>query len=843
MLIDKVLARFRIHTKVIFFILPFVVSICAVGLTGLYASGMLQGRMEISNSVLQSLSGFKAVYSGMNDFLQTTTEENRNAVSEKIATQRGFLEDTLSQVTDEGSRAELQQAIAGSEKIGGSVDGLWKLYQDERALRASVTSTLQKLIAAQQTILKAATDLESQVRLDEGAAKDRLREAERLNAGAEMLSTLSSDVAKEKTPAGKIKRVADALPSLDKLHRRVAPLMPENQKAVADTLRKTLDDMKALTATGDVSEESAQALGKLVARFRQTTIQLQAAAVVKMRDATKTFRELDQPLEKASAVLSGTRSVVDATYNIRIAAASFLDSVTPENRARLVTEFNPLNMEIDTLAQAAGELPFFNQQVRPIKELVLTLDKAAEALVGISAARQKEFSAAAAEINTIWNLLTTFAENQKQTASVESDKANQVSLAATISGVLIAMLAGGALVLTLKGPIGRITDAMRRLADGRLDTAIDDGARSDEIGDMARALGVFKENALSKVRIEAESAEQRSRAETERARNDAEKRDLDAQIDFAVSQLAAGLGRLAKGDLSETIETPFMTRLEPLRMDFNGSLNRLQDTIGQIQANVGAIQGNVRQMSNSTDDLSRRTETQAASLEETAAAVNEVTANVRSAAERAREANAIVAETRQQTDGSIVIVRDAVSAMGRIEAASQKIGQITEVIDAIAFQTNLLALNAGVEAARAGDAGKGFAVVAQEVRELAQRSASAAREIKQLISASTEEVAGGSLLVQKTGDALATIGEQVLRISTQVESIASSSRDQSSALQEVNGAVSQMDQLTQQNAAMVEETSAASRQLAEEADQLMMLVEQFRLERAGNTTWQAHRAA
>ncbi len=556
MLIDKVLARFRIHTKVIFFILPFVISISAVGITGLYASGMLQGRMEISNSVLQSLSGFKAVYTGMSDFLRNTTEDNRKAVADTIATQRGVLEETLAQVTDEKSRAELQQAIAGSDKIGGSVDGLWKLYEDERALRETVTATLQKLIAAQQSILASATSLETQVRLDESAAKDRLREAERLNAGAETLSTLASDFAKQKAPDAKIKLVADQLPALEKLHRRVAPLMPDNQKAVADTLRKTLDEMKTLAASGDLSEENAQAIGKLIARFRQTTIQLQSAAVVKMRDATKTFRELDQPLEKAAAVLSGTRSVVDATFNIRIAAASFLDSVTAENRARLVTEFNPLNMEIDTLAQAAGDLPFFNEQVRPIKELVLTLDKNAEALVAISAARQKEFSAAADEINTIWGLLTTFAENQKQTASVESDKANQVSLAATIAGVLIAMLAGGALVLTLKGPIGRITDAMRRLAEGRLDTAIDDGARSDEIGDMARALGIFKENALSKVRIEAESAEQRDRADAERARNDAEKRDLDAQIDFAVSQLAAGLGRLAQGDLSEKIETP-----------------------------------------------------------------------------------------------------------------------------------------------------------------------------------------------------------------------------------------------------------------------------------------------
>jgi methyl-accepting chemotaxis protein len=260
---------------------------------------------------------------------------------------------------------------------------------------------------------------------------------------------------------------------------------------------------------------------------------------------------------------------------------------------------------------------------------------------------------------------------------------------------------------------------------------------------------------------------------------------------------------------------------------------RLQDTMSLIKGNVVAIQGNVRQMSQSTDDLSRRTETQAASLEQTAAAVSEVTVNVRAAADKAREANGIVAETRRSADSSLTVVGNAISAMQRIEGASQKIAQITEVIDGIAFQTNLLALNAGVEAARAGDAGKGFAVVAQEVRELAQRSASAAKEIKQLITASTDEVATGSHLVKQTGDALAAIGAQISSISAHVEDIATASRDQSSALHEVNGAVGQMDQLTQQNAAMVEETSAASRQLAEEADQLVMLLEEFRLEQQG----------
>ncbi|MGO7990346.1 methyl-accepting chemotaxis protein [Rhizobium leguminosarum] len=394
--------------------------------------------------------------------------------------------------------------------------------------------------------------------------------------------------------------------------------------------------------------------------------------------------------------------------------------------------------------------------------------------------------------------------------------------------LIVGVLAFYAIRLSVK-PLQALTTSVHSISAGDLEGAIPCVEKRNEFGDIGRALALFRDSARARRDLETQAGEQRELSDAERARNDADKRSLDGQIDFAVNQLAAGLGRLSQGDVSQTIGTPFVGRLEQLRVDFNASLLRLQDTLSGIRDSAATIQRNSGAVSASAGELSKRTEAQAANLEETAAAVEEITVTVRSSAERAREANNVVAATKKTADNSGAVVGDAVAAMDRIEQASQRIEQIIEVIDDIAFQTNLLALNAGIEAARAGEAGKGFAVVAQEVRELAQRSADAAREIKSLIETSSREVTAGSELVQKTGSVLASISQEIIAISGHVETIATASRDQSAALQEVNGSVNAMDQMTQKNAAMVAETTQASRLLAGEADTLMALIERFRI--------------
>ncbi|MTW20419.1 Cache 3/Cache 2 fusion domain-containing protein [Allochromatium palmeri] len=313
--------------------------------------------------------------------------------------------------------------------------------------------------------------------------------------------------------------------------------------------------------------------------------------------------------------------------------------------------------------------------------------------------------------------------------------------------------------------------------------------------------------------------------------------DLSDGLNRLVDILSAGLadvaqvlGAIAQGDLSRRIEADYAGTFGQLKDDTNLTVERLREVVEGIKDSTDAINTAAAEIASGNSDLSARTETQAGTLEETASAMEQLSATVKQNAHHAQEANQLAQSSNQVAARGGEIVRRVVDTMGGIQDSSRQIADIIGVIDSIAFQTNILALNAAVEAARAGEQGRGFAVVAAEVRNLAQRSAQAAREIKTLIVGSVDQVDGGVNLAEQAGQTMTEIVDSFQQVTTLVTGIAVASREQSSGIEQISRAVTQMDEVTQQNAALVEEAAAAAESLEEQARSLARAVALFRLE-------------
>jgi methyl-accepting chemotaxis protein len=417
-------------------------------------------------------------------------------------------------------------------------------------------------------------------------------------------------------------------------------------------------------------------------------------------------------------------------------------------------------------------------------------------------------------------------------AAVNASGENSLMLiyvASAVSILLSLLLAVWISMSKVAKPLNQLAQRMGTLAGGDLTVDIDGQNRRDEVGTMARAVQVFKDNAVALKESEVQAETQRRAADEERARNEAVRAEAARQVQRVVSGLGAGLERMATGDLTYRITDDFIDEYLKVREDFNAAIAQLQDTIASIALSSSEVSNAASEISASTSDLSQRTEEQAASLEETSASMEQMSVTVKKNAENAQQANQFANETAAVADRSGAVVSQAISAMSRIEESSRKISDIISVIDEIARQTNLLALNAAVEAARAGEAGRGFAVVASEVRSLAQRSSQAAKDIKDLITNSSSQVQEGVDLVNRAGGSLTEIVESIKKVAQIVSDIAVASNEQATGIDQINTALTQMDEVTQQNSALVEENAATAKTLEQQSGAMNDSVGSFKL--------------
>jgi methyl-accepting chemotaxis protein len=627
-----------------------------------------------------------------------------------------------------------------------------------------------------------------------------------------------------------------------------------------------------LTAYGSALKELSARLERLEAERRDA----RTAIVGLANAATTTGREIDAGTANDVADLLKLRSE-QGWSRVERQVNGLRDAV--ERVLRNDGRAGAAERQAQMLARVVAEIGAFNPEQRE------RFTRAGAALVAATVAVAGTRDAIDDDVNALGAAFTRVREGSRsmvESASAEMKAASDsvgARLDAVGNGITIAILATlllvGALAILIGGAttalVRRLTRAMGRVAAGDTESEVPYATRKDDIGDMARALEVFRGNAralaAAETEREARSAESRAArrrmvAELEQAigsvasaaadgdfsrRVEARFDDpgltaigeslnkLVGRVDTGLSDTCRVLAALGGGDLTARVTGDAGGAFGELRDGVNAMAENLAAVLGRVVDAVAALDGAAAEILAGADQLAGRTTEAASTLEETSAAVDAFATTVSGTAERARDAARRAGEARAKADDGGLVMGDTRAAMQRIDTSSARIGEVIGLIDDIAFQTNLLALNASVEAARAGEAGRGFAVVAGEVRRLAQRAAEASREVKSLVQAAQGEVRGGVALVERASGALAAIVSAITEVSHIVGDIAEASAGQATSVGEISIAMRRMDEMTQANAALVEETNGAVAATRVQVDGLGDTVAGFRMGAMGAT--------
>ena len=525
------------------------------------------------------------------------------------------------------------------------------------------------------------------------------------------------------------------------------------------------------------------------------------------RTRTNDFMALDSNTkEEFEQVLSRDAEITESVKNpLEAYAANTLRiSKTGRDEAKDLQKFRDIYASYVIATDSAYEILKQSWRAQTKVEREALRDKARA--ISIQNAGPK-MEAAIVALNELISTVKEVAKDMNEEGRATAANALFTLAVGTAVAIVIGLILGWAIARALSSNLANVITAAQSLGGGDL-AARATVATTDEVGKLAQAFNEMGAQLQSKVMKEREQAKR-----TEQFMVDAKR----------------VLGHLAGGDLTDQMTTACEGDLEQIKVSLNSAISNLTTTLTTVREAAESVTTGAEEITKGNEDLSQRTSEQASSLEETSSAMEEMTSTVKQNADNAKQANQLAIAARDVANKGGAVTTKAVEAMGAINQSSKKIADIITVIDEIAFQTNLLALNAAVEAARAGEHGRGFAVVAAEVRNLAQRSATAAKEIKGLINESIQRVTDGSELVDQSGKTLAEIVGSVKRVTDIIAEITAASQEQASGIDQVNKAIMQMDETTQQNAALVEEATSASQSMKEQARALMHQVGFFKV--------------
>jgi len=821
-LIDRLLQRMRIVTKVLFFVVPLIVLIAGIGLFGYFTAGTLNGQMTLTRQTIDTLSSFQQLRSSLTAFTDLPTAATRDRLIASISDQQKGAATLDAMLIDPAQKQQIAAVRELGAKMQGAADALWAVSQERVNTEQAIDDAVAGLFKESQTARKQLDVLQ-----DQANGKEAFVRALLLDASA--YKNLAGRIAK-------LRKATAAAADPQKLGQAIGSLLPPLVKEVADSGALASDKAQSQIAA------LKPVLDKLAPMASSLTLEAYAPVDQDLQGLQEQFAKLasgnaDTAIERFTgmdASISTLRSMVaivntafKSIDDLRLHLSELNRRVHAESRDEVLADLKALRESAAKLVPLSGKNAALQDLAKKIEPSLATIEKDTSLLISIADRWRADKEAATALVADASHTLEQFVSTAQESGKEISQRSATMSLAAMIAGTVLAIIGGLMLIETLRGPLKRITQTMMRLAAGDLNVAIGDGKRGDEIGDMIRSVTVFRDQALEKTRLEEVAEANRARDEREQARRAAEQARIEAEQSEALTALSDMLGKLANGNLAAEMSEDLAADYVAMAQTYNHAIDALRLTLAEVRNTTYEIAEGSTNLSGAADDLARRTEQQAAALEESSRVLGELTDSVRTTAENARQTSLSVAEAHRQAEHSAAVVAKAVDAMGAINRSSEKVTSIIGVIDEIAFQTNLLALNAGVEAARAGEAGRGFAVVAQEVRELAQRCAKAAREIKDLISNSASQVGAGVTLVEETGHALSAIMEHFTSINGLVQVISASTTTQYKGIDEVNNAVRDVEHITQHNAAMVEENTAEIHRLRQQVELLNERISHF----------------
>lgn len=824
---ERLLQNLGIVTKVLIFLVPLVLLMAGVGLIGFLTANKLNGHMTITRQTIENLSDFQNLRSALLSFTEKRDQASHELLAQRIDEQQTGIR----KLGDLLLTADQKEQIVPVEQLADALRNSLKQTWAAETLRKEADKKIEDATNALQAQSKAAR---SQLEVIVDAASQKQNFIRKLMFDASAFQTVAARLEK-------VRKLTNAQMDPVELSKTLGLVIPQLKKeylaakeiASPDGLKQLAPLEPHIAALEAMSADSAKATPENYAAAAEAIAKAETNLAGRALDNSQRAADRYVGIDAEIIEMKRLAEIVDDTFRAldesRIKVGDLRRRLDERSRDAVIADLETFDVNAAKLATAGTKYAALSNLQKESKPPLDSIREATASLISAGKTWDSQSDKTQKLIAAASKTLESFVGNTQEIGTADSDKSANVSLAAMISGTLLALIGGIMLVETLRRPINNVTEITTSLSKGNLNVPIEGHERRDEFGRMIRSVIVFRDNALARIRLEEEAEHSRTREADMQMRRAAERARIEAEQSEALDALSNMLAKIANGNLQEAMREDLAENYVGMARTFNSAIEALRATLVDVRLATDEITAGTSNLATSADDLAQRTEMQAAALEESARSMGKLTAMVHASAENARKTSTYVEQATIYADRSAEVVSRAVNAMDQINLSSQKIGSIVGVIDQISFQTNLLALNAGVEAARAGDAGKGFAVVAQEVRELAMRCANAAREINGLISESSIQVNTGVSLVQETGTALGVINEHISSIHALVSTISQSTDEQSSSLQSINSAVNGLAQITQANAAMVEENTAEIHGLSAQVERLTLKINSFKV--------------